>query len=58
MPEDVIKSLHEVQDLAEAVMIAQGFSEAQAGAIARNVTGAERDECRHHGLEAGADYVG
>ena len=43
-------SLQEVHDTAAALLTAQGFNSAHANAIARTVTMAERDECRHHGL--------
>ncbi|WP_138473361.1 Ldh family oxidoreductase [Poseidonocella sp. HB161398] len=57
MQDYVVKNLLQVQDITETVMSAQGFSEAQAAAIARNVTAAERDECRHHGLFRVAFYI-
>lgn len=43
-------SLAEVHDTAKTLLLAQGFSESHSSAIARTVTAAERDECRHHGL--------
>jgi len=43
-------SLVEVQKLAESALISHGFSIAQAQAIAKTVTAAERDHCTSHGL--------
>lgn len=43
-------TLSEVSELATSILLKQGFSSAHAEAIARTVTAAERDECRHHGL--------
>lgn len=43
-------TLSEIEKLAYDALCNQGFSDAQAGAIARNVTGAERDGCVSHGL--------
>lgn len=43
-------SLSEVHDAARSLLLAQGFADSHAGAIARTVTAAERDECRSHGL--------
>ena len=42
--------LDTISTLACEALVAKGFSEAQAGAIATNVTAAERDGCRSHGL--------
>jgi delta1-piperideine-2-carboxylate reductase len=48
---DTIKlSLEEAHALAREALLARGFSEAQARAVADTVTAAERDECRSHGL--------
>jgi len=43
-------SLEQVFTLASDALLAQGFSAAQAQAIASNVTAAERDGCKSHGL--------
>ena len=43
-------SLSEVHATARSLLLAHGFGEAHAAAIARTVTAAERDECRSHGL--------
>jgi delta1-piperideine-2-carboxylate reductase len=50
MKDAVRISLDEVYSLAESLLLKQGFNQAHATAIARTVTAAERDECRHHGL--------
>lgn len=50
MPQDQRLSLEEVETLATDVLIARGFSAAQAQAIAETVTLAERDGCLSHGL--------
>lgn len=50
MVDAVRMSLPEVHQSAKAALIAQGFSQSHANAIANTVTMAERDECRHHGL--------
>lgn len=42
--------LDAIHTLANDALIAKGFSTEQAGAIARNVTAAERDGCVSHGL--------
>ena len=42
--------LQQVQELAQSALLANGFSAAQAAAIADTVTAAERDECTSHGL--------
>ncbi len=43
-------TLEEVFSIVESLLLKQCFSETHAGAIARTVTAAERDECLHHGL--------
>lgn len=43
-------TLDEVDDLARRALLAEGFGDAQAGAVARTVTAAERDGCTSHGL--------
>ena len=49
--ENAVKmTLDEVHATAHELLLAQGFSPTHAAAIARTVTMAERDECRHHGL--------
>ncbi|GAA1643175.1 bifunctional delta(1)-pyrroline-2-carboxylate/delta(1)-piperideine-2-car boxylate reductase [Microbacterium flavum] len=50
MTDDILLTLDEVHTAAYDAMKGQGFSDAHASAIARTVTIAERDECRHHGL--------
>ena len=50
MSDDPTLSLDEVHHLAERVLRAHGFSDAQGGAIAATVTAAERDGCTSHGL--------
>ena len=50
MSGSVNMSLHAVFETVETLLLKQGFSESHAGAIARTVTAAERDECLHHGL--------
>lgn len=57
MQDAVRMSLQEVHDTARSLLLVQGFSEAHASAIARTVTAAERDECRHHGLFRISFYV-
>jgi LDH2 family malate/lactate/ureidoglycolate dehydrogenase len=57
MLDAVRMSLDEVHDTARSLLLVQGFSEAHAAAIARTVTAAERDECRHHGLFRISFYV-
>ena len=42
--------LDDVHALAASALVAHGFSEAQAGAIATTVAAAERDGCTSHGL--------
>jgi LDH2 family malate/lactate/ureidoglycolate dehydrogenase len=42
--------LASVESLARDALLAKGFSEGQASAIANNVTAAERDGCLSHGL--------
>lgn len=58
MGEAVRLSLAEVQATARALLVAHGFNLAHAEAIARTVTAAERDECRHHGLFRIPFYIG
>lgn len=48
--EMVTLTLAEAHSLAYRVLTHAGFSEAHATAIARNVTGGERDGCASHGL--------
>ena len=50
MPQDQRLSLEELETLATTVLTSQGFSAAQAQAIAETVTVAERDGCLSHGL--------
>src|SRR4030088_772325 len=50
MADAVRMSLAEGHQSAKAALLAQGFSQSHANAIANTVTMAERDECRHHGL--------
>lgn len=50
MQYDIKLTLNEVHSLAKRLLLAQGFNERHANAIANTVTAAERDECRHHGL--------
>ncbi|MBJ3774058.1 Ldh family oxidoreductase [Acuticoccus mangrovi] len=57
MTDSVRMSLAQVHDTARRLLLAQGFSEPHAEAIANTVTAAERDECRHHGLFRIAFYV-
>jgi delta1-piperideine-2-carboxylate reductase len=57
MSDSVTMTLGEVHALAEQLLLAQGFGEQHAQAIARTVTAAERDECRHHGLFRISFYV-
>lgn len=57
MPNTVSLSLTEVNSLATAALRGQGFSEAQAGAIATTLTAAERDGCTSHGLFRVPFYV-
>ena len=58
MREDVRITLDEVRELAINALLANGLSAEQARAIADNVTRAERDECKSHGLFRIAWYVG
>lgn len=48
--ETVTLSLPEAYALAMRALSANGFSEDHAAAVARNVTGGERDGCASHGL--------
>lgn len=50
MQDTVTLSLKAVHAAAKEALLAQGFNNAHADAIANTVTMAERDECRHHGL--------
>jgi len=50
MSELVSLHLNEVHDLASRALTAQGVSAEQARAVADIVTGAERDDCKSHGL--------
>lgn len=50
MPDTTPLSLADIESLASRALLASGFSEAQAGAIAVTVTAAERDGCTSHGL--------
>ena len=50
MPQDQCLSLEQLEALATRVLTSQGFSAAQAQAIAETVTLAERDGCLSHGL--------
>lgn len=43
-------SLNEVEQLAQAVLLKHGFSQAQAIAVARTMVCGERDECKSHGI--------
>lgn len=50
MNDAVRMNLAEVHATATELLLAQGFNDIHAEAIANTVTAAERDECRHHGL--------
>lgn len=50
MQDAVRMSLAEVNETARSLLLAEGVAASHAEAIARTVTAAERDECRHHGL--------
>jgi LDH2 family malate/lactate/ureidoglycolate dehydrogenase len=50
MSDNVRLTLSEVETLTRSLLLTQGFNEAHAASIAKTVTAAERDECRHHGL--------
>lgn len=52
-----IFSVGQLRDLVRRVLDSNGFSPAQAGAIADTVTSAEADECRSHGLYRVPGYV-
>ena len=58
MSEEVRIALEEVTALASNALLANGMSAEQSRAIADNVTRAERDECKSHGLFRIAWYVG
>jgi len=51
-------SLDAIRELGENALLANGFSAAQASAIAKTVTAAERDHCVSHGLFRIPFYVG
>jgi delta1-piperideine-2-carboxylate reductase len=57
MSDSVNMTLDEVHAITKQLLLAQGFSDRHAQAIARTVTAAERDECRHHGLFRISFYV-
>lgn len=57
MEDAITMTLADVHQTAFAALKAQGFSDNHANAIARTVTAAERDECRHHGLFRMAFYM-
>ena len=57
MTDSVVMTLDEVHATAVQLLLAQGFNHRHAQAIARTVTAAERDECRHHGLFRISFYV-
>ncbi len=57
MSKNITLTLTQVHDLAQSALQAQGFSAAQAGAIAATITKAERDECKSHGLFRVPFYV-
>lgn len=57
MNDAIRMTIDEVFDTAKELLLVQGFSENHANAIANNVTAAERDECRHHGLFRISFYV-
>ena len=50
MTDQVQLTLEQTHALACTALVAQGISQAQAGAIADTITAAERDECKSHGL--------
>ena len=50
-------SLDETHALAMQALLANGCSEANARAVANNITGAERDGCKSHGLFRVPGYV-
>jgi LDH2 family malate/lactate/ureidoglycolate dehydrogenase len=50
-------TLDDVHRLAKASLMSHGVSDAQATAVADNVTGAERDGCKSHGLFRIPGYV-
>lgn len=50
MNDMISMSLDEVHSTTKTLLLAQGFNQAHAESIAKTVTSAERDECRHHGL--------
>ena len=57
MDDAVSMTLGDVYETARSLLTIQGFSDVHAEAIARTVTAAERDECRHHGLFRISFYV-
>jgi len=58
MPSNQTLSVQEVHQRALGELLAQGFSELQADAIAATVTAAERDGCLSHGLFRIPFYIG
>lgn len=56
MPARVLM-LHEVGPLSERILLANGVSPEQAGAITRTIVAAERDHCPSHGLYRLLGYV-
>lgn len=50
MNDTVTLDLAEAYDLSFTILKSNGFSDAHAAAIARNICKCERDECRSHGL--------
>ncbi|MDB5612918.1 MAG: Malate/L-lactate dehydrogenase [Devosia sp.] len=50
-------TLSDIETLAREVLLASGVSLAQADAVARNVTAAEADACRSHGVYRLLGYV-
>lgn len=55
--EPVRLTLDEVHDLATRALLVNGCDAANAGAVADNITGAERDGCKSHGLFRIPGYV-
>ncbi|MEO1495399.1 MAG: Ldh family oxidoreductase [Pseudomonadota bacterium] len=55
--DQVSLTLAEVTDLATRALMANGCNEANAAAVARNMTAAERDGCKSHGLFRVPGYV-
>lgn len=50
MSEEITLSLHDAEALSLNVLLHNGYSQAHAKAITRNVMAAQRDECHSHGL--------